>query len=67
MENAIVVLGDGDTFDYADNTFIYLVKEQASDSLNSGGFSDVSDDDIVDYVTLRDLLSCWNEKHGTTF
>lgn len=68
MENTVVVLSDGDTFDGVDSTYIYIVNENGNNDLeNNGSFNSVEDQDILGYVCLRDLLDCWNDKHGTSF
>lgn len=68
MENTVVVLSDGDTFDGVDSTYIYIVNENGNKDLeNNGSFNSVEDQDILEYVCLRDLLDCWNAKYGTSF
>ena len=63
--SSFVVLSDDDTFD--ENATIYQLNGDGENELEEGGFRLVKDENIVNYVTLRDLLNCWNEKHGTTF
>ena len=62
------VLSDNDTFDGVDNVMIYRLDNQGDDTLfNTGRFKSVDDANIVDSVSLSDLLALWNETHGTDF
>jgi len=62
------VLSDDDTFDGVDNVMIYRLDNQGDDTLfDTGRFKSVDDANIVDSVSLSDLLALWNETHGTDF
>ena len=62
------VLSDNDTFDGAENVVVYRLDNQGNDTLfDTGMFKSVDDANIVDSVSLSDLLALWNETHGTDF
>lgn len=63
--NSYVVLSDDDTFD-CDAT-IYQLNGDGENELEQGGFKFVNDENIIDSVSLGDLLDLWNETHGTDF
>lgn len=66
--NTYTVLGDDDTFDGADNVMVYMVDSEGDEALaNGNGFGHVEDRNIVDSVSLSDLLALWNETYGTDF
>ena len=66
--NTYTVLGDDDTFDSVDNVMVYIVDSDGDETLSNGnGFGHVENQNIVDSVSLSDLLSLWNEVHGTEF
>jgi hypothetical protein len=63
--NSFVVLSDDDTFD--ENATIYQLNGDGEKELEEGGFRLVKDENIVDTVSLGELLALWNETYGTDF
>jgi hypothetical protein len=63
--NSFVVLSDEDTFD--NDAIIYQLNGDGENELEQGGFRFVKDENIVDAVSLSELIALWNETYGTDF
>ena len=62
-----VVLGDGSTYDLADDASIAILTQEGQDHLTDAmDFEAVHDDDAV-YINLSDLIAAYNQVHGTSF
>ena len=55
-----VVLSDGDTYDGTDSSFVYVLTDVGNDALcNGGGAKDLSEDHIIEKISIADLLDCY--------
>lgn len=58
----VVVLGDGDTWDNSNNSTVHFITDDGDNEMfTGGGFNDVSDNNIIHSISVKELVKCWIE------